>query len=62
MRREHLDKMQCEHGHAVSKGDPLHLYQRCHPGEGLDVVYSEGDLYIACHKCKELTALVAVAK
>jgi hypothetical protein len=54
----------CDHKAHTKGGDPtLYLHARCHPASALEVSYTAGSgcLKIACLKCHQVVAEVAVA-
>jgi hypothetical protein len=62
LRREDLERAVCrdcrpdEHKH-----ERLFLHARCHPSDGTRVSYEDGQLTVACRRCKFLIAVIEVA-
>ena len=61
--RENLDVLECECGGEECDNDSVYIEPKCHPRYGTDVFYNKKDgcLYISCHMCDDLVAVIEVA-
>lgn len=62
--KEDLDSLPCGNpfcDHTAHDG-PMVLKQRCHPGKGTTATYKDGQIEITCRICKQLVAVVAIAR
>lgn len=49
--REELDRMRCQNP-GCNCGGELFLHPRCHPQDGVEVMYHKGLMHIRCNTCK----------
>lgn len=48
----------------LTPDNPVYLSQRCHPGQGVDVVYwkDANKVRLLCHECERIVLEIAVAE